>query len=169
MAWNCAWYAANTRDGNEPDDAKTAETYFYPYSKVIKGEVRLVSINFDDDAGKVYAQKPVVVGDQVLDNSQCGTMESMTFQYTKTEGRTDSWSIFFGFQVGVAEKIKAGFIFAGEETDVSFETSIQHSFSGSASEGTQKQYSFPFVVPAHKVYQARATVHEATMTCPTQS
>merc|ERR1719297_169256 len=61
----------------------------------------------------------------------------MAFQITYTEGRTDSWSTTLGFKIGVSEKIEAGFLFAGEETDVSFETSFENSFSGDASEGLQ--------------------------------
>merc|ERR1719410_1793309 len=108
MAWRGAWYAANTRDGNLPDDAKKDKAYFDDFSKKIMAEVRLLSIDFDDNAGKVAAQKPLIVADQVLDNLNSSEEQSMAFQITYTEGRTDSWSTTLGFKIGVSEKIEAG-------------------------------------------------------------
>jgi len=166
MSWRVSWYAANIRDTHFPEDAKTDWTYYDHYSKSISGEVTLLSIDFDDKAGKAAAQKPAVVGDQVLDNSKSGSQESMTFAYSYTQGHTDSWSNTVGFKVSIAEKIKAGFIFAGEETTVSFEASYSHTWTGGDSDGETKQYSFPLVVPPYKIYQAKATVHQSTMDVP---
>eukprot|EP00931_Biecheleriopsis_adriatica_P075782 TRINITY_DN49575_c0_g1_i1.p1 TRINITY_DN49575_c0_g1~~TRINITY_DN49575_c0_g1_i1.p1 ORF type:complete len:363 (-),score=55.16 TRINITY_DN49575_c0_g1_i1:94-1182(-) len=166
MAWRASWYAANTRDTHFPEQAKTDWTYYVHYSDVIKGEVKLLSIDFDTKAAEAAAQKPLVVGHQVLDNSKSSTQQSMTVSYSYTQGHTDSWSNTVGFKINIAQKIKAGFIFAAEETTVSFEASYQHTWSGGSSEGETKQYTFPLIVPAHAIYQAKATVHQSNMNVP---
>merc|ERR1711976_115879 len=166
MSWNVAWYAANTRIGGMEEDAKTDKANYEQNAKLIHGEVTLLSIDFDASRGTMATHKPAVVAEQALDNSQGGATESMTFSYSYTEGHTDSYSNTLGFKVGVAEDIKAGFLFAGEETTVSFEGSYSHTWNSGSSDGTTKSFSFPLSVPAHRIYQAKATVEQATMDVP---
>merc|ERR1719277_1514734 len=111
MSWRASWYAANTRAGGLDDDAKTDKAYYEHYAKLIQGEAILLSIEFDANAGHLAGQTPAVVAQQILDNSHSGSTESMTFEYSNTVGHTSSYSNTIGFTVGVAEKIKAGFVF----------------------------------------------------------
>merc|ERR1719491_369804 len=165
MASHASWYAANTR-ARHFEDAKTDKTYFDHFSKIIQGEVTLLSVDFDDKAGKVAGQIPKDVGHLCLDNSDIDIAESTKLLVTYTQGQTHSWSTTLGFRVNIAEKIKAGFIFAEEETTVSFDVSLEHTWSGSSSDGTTKEYSYPLVVPAHKIYEGKATVNQANMDVP---
>lgn len=167
MAWRASWFAANTRDQCCPDDAKTDKTYFDQLSQIIQGEVVLLSVDFDDKAGRVAGQQPAVVGDQVMDNWS-DQQESMTFAYSYTEGKTDSWSNTLGFKIGIKNEFKGGFIFASEKFDLSYEASFSHVWAGGTSSGVTKAYTYPLVVPPHRIYQGKATVHQATMEVPYQ-
>jgi len=163
---NCSsWYAADTRIGGLDDDAKTQKTYYEHFAELIHGEVALLSIDFDANAGKMSDEEPAVVGQEALDNSQSGSAESMTFAYSYTNGHTYSYSNTIGFKVTVATDIKVGFM-CGVETKMSFEGSYSGTWASGSSDGTTKSYSFPLSVPAHRIYQAKATVQQATMEVP---
>merc|ERR1719401_2525353 len=162
MSNRSSWYAADIRIGGLDDDAKTQETYYEHFAELIRGEVALLSIDFDTNAGTISAKEPAVVGKEALDNSQSDSAESMTFAYSYTEGHTYSYSNTFGFKVAIATDIKVGFMTGV----VSFEGSYSGTWASGSSDGITKSYSFPLSVPAHRIYQAKATVQQATMEVP---
>jgi len=167
MCSHAAWAAANKRAhcwlfcGWKEDEA-----YFEQYAGLIGGEVVLKAISFREQAATVVGRKPLVVGKQTVDNSKSDVPQSATFGFWYTEGRTDSWSNKVGFSVGVKGTFKAGVIVADAGVELSFSETYEHTWSGAKSEGTTKKYSYPLTVPAHKTYQAKATVHQSEMEVP---
>mmetsp|Transcript_1321 Transcript_1321/g.3796 ORF Transcript_1321/g.3796 Transcript_1321/m.3796 type:complete len:358 (-) Transcript_1321:161-1234(-) len=147
-------------------DYKKDQAYFEQYARLIGGEVVLKAISFREQAAAVVGQKPQVVGKQTVDNSKSDVPQSATFGFWYTQGRTDSWSNKVGFTVGVKGTFKAGVIVADAGVELSFSETYEHTWSGAKSEGTTKKYSYPLTVPAHKTYQAKATVHQSEMEVP---
>lgn len=164
LCFNAAWYTANERYGYT-DDAKTNRAYFDSYAEKIGGEVVLTKVDFDIDEAKTMGTKPLVVASQTLANAG-DVDQSMSFTYSASEGSTKGWSHTVGFSVGVSTTVGADFVFASAETTFSFETSYSGSWTGEASEGTEKTYTYPLVVPPHTTYKAKATVHEVNMEVP---
>ena len=123
-------------------------------------------MKFHTDTSKILSEKPKVVAEQRLVNNT-GTEQSMEFDFEVTEGTTNSTSHQIGFNYGITTGFEAGFFgFADAKYELSFQFSHNHTFSESTTKGTTKTYRFPLKVPAHSIYVAKGTVHEAETEVP---
>lgn len=111
MCWHTAWYAAN-KIFNFDDHTKRDEANVNAYFDKIKGELRLVKMDFFTDKAKHIAENPKVIAKQVLHNDS-DVEQKMAFEFSVNSGSTSSISTRFGFEFGVKQGAKAEFLGVG--------------------------------------------------------
>lgn len=168
MCGYAGWHAANTRAGYD-DTAENDRRRFNQYADDMSGNAKLVSLSFNTSLAQVSAQAPLLVGDLTL-NNPTPELQSMSMTFTKTEGRTRSYSHTVGFAVSISSTVSAGFslevVEASASITVGFEASYSHTWANGQSEQNSRSYTYPVNVPAYSTYRGQAVVHEATMNVP---
>ena len=128
---------------------------------------KIVGVDFDVDRGKLLSSTPKVIAQEVLENYDSSTDQSMEFSYNEQVSNTSSFQHTAGVGIKVGTEFKCGYPCVAEGK-ISVEVNASYQYSWGASKTTSKSYNgkLPVVAKAGTAVECKAVITEAILDVP---